>query len=60
MLRRPTDHPRRFDRIDLPIAFKQLRIAMDGIERRPDFMADTDKIATLGQIGRFGDFACRQ
>ena len=60
VLRRPTDHPRRFDRIDLPVAFKQLRIAMDGIERRPDFMADTDKIATLGQIGRFGDFACRQ
>ena len=38
------------------ILLQQLSVAADGIQRRPQFMAQPDDIAALGEIGGFGDF----
>ena len=45
------------DRIDRGAAFEQLRIAVDGIERRADLVADVGEIAAFGGIGGFGRVA---
>ena len=45
-----------FDGRDVVAALHQLRIAVDAVERRADFVADADEIAALGGIGGFGGF----
>ena len=36
------------------IALEELRVAENGVERRPQFVAEADDMAALGLIGRFG------
>ena len=38
------------------VLFEQLGIATDGVERRAQFVAETDDVAALCQVGGFGDF----
>ena len=38
------------------VALEQLRVAVDRIERRADFVADAGDVAGLGDVRRFGDF----
>ena len=37
-------------------ALEQLRVAVDGIERRADLVADAGDVAGLGDVGALGDF----
>ncbi len=57
MFRAAADHPHRvlLMRGERGVALHQLRIAEDGVQRRPDLMADADDVAALGDVGGLGD-----
>ena len=43
-------------RLDGRVLFEQLRVAADGVERRAQFVAQSDHVTALGEVGGFGDF----
>ena len=50
------DHADRVVRRTRGAALEQLRVAVDGIERRADLVADAGDVAGLGDVGALGDF----
>ncbi len=50
------DHPGSLLRIDVGLLLDQLGIAVNGVERGADFMADRGQVALLDQVGRFRRF----
>ena len=50
------NHPQRIGGWVVGVAFHQLRIADNGVERRADLVADTEDETALRLVRRLGDF----